>query len=60
MKTKKTREIKFCPNCGGALTNNPATGQGVKECLFCDTRFFILITSANNYKHEKEEKNQED
>lgn len=37
--------MKYCPNCKSDLTENKKLAQGIKECLSCKTRFFILITS---------------
>ena len=40
---------KFCPNCGAKnLPENKKLAQGVVECLSCDSRFYILITSVDN------------
>lgn len=38
--------IKYCPNCRNELSDNKNLAQGVKECLQCKTRFYILITSV--------------
>lgn len=45
--TKKFKGMN-CPNCKSELQESNKLAQGVKECLSCKTRFFILITS--NFK----------
>lgn len=36
--------IANCPNCANALVENNKLAQGVKECPYCEGRFFILET----------------
>lgn len=42
------RTIKYCPNCSMEMSENKRLAQGVSECIHCDTRYYILITSCNN------------
>jgi DNA-directed RNA polymerase subunit M/transcription elongation factor TFIIS len=37
--------IKFCPNCGAVLTNNPDLAQGCKQCKECGGVYFQIETT---------------
>lgn len=41
--------IKHCPNCQHDLSDNPKLAQGVKECLNCNGKYFIIETTQANH-----------
>ena len=45
LKTTEEGKVMFCPNCKEPLVNNRNLAQGVKECITCKGRYFILCTT---------------